>query len=451
MNIPKIDRDLLSGAWKSLVSLFIKVATAGLSYLMFVVLSRTMEDAPYGLFASGFALATVLSIAAAFGQQTAVLRFWPEEDVAGRPQGALNAIRSGWAIVIVCSIAVALGLSLIAFVTGLIVQDFASVAYLFAAALLVLPMAGADFSSSALRAQGSVWTALMPRDIIWRGSVSAIVWVLFLYQVQLDGFSALMLTALLLIASVGLQFIASRLTGYQNSIGFRGLPTYWRKHKNSSKWYFAGSLVESIALNADIILVGLLVAEAAAGLYFNAFRSAALITLFMFAIELVAAPLIARHYHAKEMHKARLVATFNVWAGFLFSLVVFVIFVFYGDLVLSLFGASYVEGYWILIILSVGLLFDALTGPSRIVMMMTGFERDYVRISGIFILLAVLLQLYVIPNYGLIGAALVNAGTRIAARICLAWWARTKIGIDTSVLGLFDLLFRKDAVEKDRA
>ena len=35
-----------------------------------------------------------------------------------------------------------------------------------------------------------------------------------------------------------------------------------------------------------------------------------------------------------------------------------------------------------LILLSIGLLFDAATGPSRIVMMMTGHERDYVRIFG---------------------------------------------------------------------
>ena len=39
-----------------------------------------------------------------------------------------------------------------------------------------------------------------------------------------------------------------------------------------------------------------------------------------------------------------------------------------------------------LILLSIGLLFDAATGPSRIVMMMTGHERDYVRIFGAIML-----------------------------------------------------------------
>ena len=37
--------------------------------------------------------------------------------------------------------------------------------HLYAAAALILPMAFAEYWSSALRAQGSVWTALAPRDV----------------------------------------------------------------------------------------------------------------------------------------------------------------------------------------------------------------------------------------------------------------------------------------------
>ena len=66
----------------------------------------------------------------------------------------------------------------------------------------------------------------------------------------------------------------------------------------------------------------------------------------------------------------------------MFSLLVFAGFLLFGDQVMSLFGGSHEQGTLLLIILSVGLLFDAATGPSRIVMMMTGHERSYVRIFG---------------------------------------------------------------------
>ena len=90
---PRSDlRQLLrTGLSKSLVSLVIKVATAGLTYGMYVILSRSMGLAEYGYFAFGLSLATILSIGANYGQQTAILRYWPEAMVVGRPQEALVA------------------------------------------------------------------------------------------------------------------------------------------------------------------------------------------------------------------------------------------------------------------------------------------------------------------------------------------------------------------------
>ena len=99
---------LRSGLSKSLVSLVIKVATAGLTYLMYVILSRMMGITEYGFFAFGLSLATILAIGANYGQQTAILRYWPEETVAGRPQKALNALRAGGAVTIIAGVGITL-------------------------------------------------------------------------------------------------------------------------------------------------------------------------------------------------------------------------------------------------------------------------------------------------------------------------------------------------------
>ena len=105
---PRSDlRSLLrSGISKSLVSLVIKVATAGLTYGMYVILSRLMGVTEYGYFAFGLSLATILAIGANYGQQTAILRYWPEEMVAGRPQEALEALRSGGAVTIMAGLGI---------------------------------------------------------------------------------------------------------------------------------------------------------------------------------------------------------------------------------------------------------------------------------------------------------------------------------------------------------
>lgn len=434
--IPSDLRALLrTGLSRSLVSLMIKVATAGLTYAMYVVLSRTMGATEYGYFAFGLSLATLLSIGGSMGQQTAVLRYVPEEQVAGRLDKAADAVRAGGALVLVASLALSA-----AVVAGAIILSLATpgpVGHIFAAAALVLPMAFAEYWSSALRAQGSVWTALTPRDIFWRLIVPLLVVALFAMGIALGGWEALLLTAIVLVLALGLQYLLARHRGYGIGWGFGPLRGYWREHGVATRWFLIGTLIDSAALNADTIFIGLMVDPASAGVYFNAFRTAGLLTLFMFAITLVVAPMVSRHYHAGEMRSAQAITALCAWAGFVFSLAVFGLYIFFGTTVLGLFGAHTEAGYWVLILLSVGLLFDAATGPSRIVMMMTGHERDYVRIFGGIMLVGLIVEIAVIPFWGLVGAAAVNAASRAFATVFIARWNRRHIGIDTSLFGAF--------------
>jgi O-antigen/teichoic acid export membrane protein len=433
-------RELLrSGLTRSLASLLIKIATAGLTYFMFVALSRTMSTLDYGLFAFGFSLATVLSIGASMGQQTAILRFWPEDTGRGDTEAARTDIRAGWALTLIAGSAIAAVLGLVGFGLGAASGDLSSTAHLMAAALLVLPMGAAEYASSALRAQGSVWTALAPRDVIWRLVLPLGVVACFAIGISFAGWAALLFAAVLLTAVLALQAVLAHWRGYDGAVSFAGLRAYWAARGRPSRWFLAGTLVDSAALNVDIVLIGLFVAAESAGLYFNAFRTAGLMTLFMFAITLVIAPMVARTYHAGDLRKAQAISTFCAWAGFLFSLGVFLLYVLFGDLILSLFGDTYSDGTLVLIVLSVGLLFDAATGPTRIVMNMTGHERQYVLIFGSIIGLGLVAQIVVIPYFGVLAAASVNAATRIIAQVAIAVWTRRHVGIDTSLFGIFRL------------
>jgi O-antigen/teichoic acid export membrane protein len=110
---------LRTGLSRSLASLLIKVATAGLTYAMYVVMSRLMGEAEYGYFAFGLSLATVLAIGAGVGQQTAILRYWPEESAGGRHDRALQALRAGGAITLIAGLFVTLALLVVSFVVQL--------------------------------------------------------------------------------------------------------------------------------------------------------------------------------------------------------------------------------------------------------------------------------------------------------------------------------------------
>ncbi|MGV8833865.1 MAG: oligosaccharide flippase family protein [Devosia sp.] len=437
VTIPSDLSDLLqSGLWRSVGSLGIKVATAGLTYLTYVVLARTMSPDEYGHFAFGLALATVLAIGASVGQPTAILRVWSQETVAGRKPAAKRAVQAGSVLTILSGLAITLTLCALVFVWVLFLPVSDTVNHFYGAAFLILPMAMAEYNSSALRAQGSLWTALVPRDILWRIALPAAVLALFAFGVVLSGPDALVLSAALLSGMLALQFWKSMHSAYVLSpvVGVTSL--YWKQWGKISRWLLLGALIETAALNADVILVGLMLNLESSGVYFNAFRTAGLMTLFTFAIELVIAPMIAQHFHAGEMRKAQAITAMGSAAGFAFSLLVFVAFFGWGDWILSFFGPSYTEGWLVLVLLSIGLLFDAATGPSKIVMMMTGHERAYAVIFGTIMGLGFLAQILIIPVYGIVGAAAANMGARILAQLAIALWCRLRIGLDTSLLGI---------------
>ena len=114
LGIPSDLSQLLhTGLWRSVGSLVIKVATAGLTYLTYVVLSRTMSADEYGHFAFGLALATVLAIAAGVGQPLAILRLWSQESVAGRRESAVQAVQAGSSLTLLASGAIAMALCVV--------------------------------------------------------------------------------------------------------------------------------------------------------------------------------------------------------------------------------------------------------------------------------------------------------------------------------------------------
>lgn len=440
-SMPKLSGDLASlfrtGLSRSLSSLLIKLATAGLTYVTFVVLSRMMTGTEYGNFAFGLALATVLAIAAGLGQQTAILRFWQEEQAKGHPARALTALGAGGTITILGSLAVGAGLVLAALALTALDPGTAPAWHLIAAAVLVLPLALAEYNSSALRAQGSVWTALAPRDIVWRIALPGAALLLWWSGMALSGWGALLLAAALLLLALALQQGAASARGYRLAPALAGTSAYWRERGSASRWFLAGGFINALALNVDTIIVGTLLDPQSAGAYFNAFRTAGLMTLFAFAISLVIAPLIARYFHARDLRKAQAVLAMGTGAGFLFALAGFLGLLLFGETIMGFFGDEYRSATPVLLVLALGFVIDAATGPSRTVLMMTGHERRYAAIFGAATLLSILAQLAVLPVFGLMGVAVVNAASRLLAYGVLATWCITRVGLDPTIFGVF--------------
>ncbi|MBS1270306.1 MAG: hypothetical protein MAG794_01261 [Gammaproteobacteria bacterium] len=109
----------------------------------------------------------------------------------------------------------------------------------------------------------------------------------------------------------------------------------------------------------------------------------------------------------------------------------------FGKLLLSIFGGDFTAGYTSLTILAAGQLFNALTGSVGSTMMMTGHQQPAAWLMIQAALLNGVLNLLLIPHFGIEGAAFATAVATVAWNIRLYHFIRHEIGLDTSLVILF--------------
>ena len=81
-----------------LISLIIKVAGAGIGYMMFVALAHLLAPDQYGAFAFSFNLAVVVSAVIGFGYPTGIMRYWSKYMAQNSQSLARGTMKMGWSL-----------------------------------------------------------------------------------------------------------------------------------------------------------------------------------------------------------------------------------------------------------------------------------------------------------------------------------------------------------------
>ena len=108
-----------------------------------------------------------------------------------------------------------------------------------------------------------------------------------------------------------------------------------------------------------------------------------------------------------------------------------------GKPLLLLFGPAFGEGYPLLFILSIGLLFRASIGPAESLLTMAGQQGICAAIYTAMFILNVVLNVALIPIFGLAGAAIATATALIIETIALYTVTASRLGIRCSILTAF--------------
>ena len=177
-----------------------------------------------------------------------------------------------------------------------------------------------------------------------------------------------------------------------------------------------------VAVNEiDIIVIGIVIGPAQAGIYAVALNLARLMAFGLAAGNSITAPLIAelntRGDRAAMQSVVRLACSISTGV----ALAVGLMLVLVRSLALDLFGDAFQAGATLVLILAAGQFINAATGPVVGLLNMTGLQTVNLRITLVIAVLNVGLSYPAARMFGMEGAAAVT-GTLVAARNLWCWW-----------------------------
>lgn len=423
-------------AGKGGAALAIKLANAGLTYLMFMLLARWLGSEAYGEFAFMFALGSFAGIAATAGQHTLVLRLLPALEAKGDAATARGLIGSAYRHVGIGGAVATLALLVFAGLASGFALPFDGRLILLSA-VLAIPFAVAEFQAHLMRAYGSVVRALAPRDVVWRCAVIVIVggWAYWhdgpLGSAQVFLAVGGMLAGLMAVQALGLGGLLPQAVRTARADPPK---TGWFE---SAGWLWIAAMAGIAMAHLSVVVVSGVLSASDTGAFFAAQRTAQLLSLPLIAANMVAAQLIARDHARGDIAGVQRVCRLIAPLIVLPSILGFAIVLGFGGSLLSIFDPGFAEARPALVLLALGQLFSALCGPTGIVMLMTGMERRYVVILAVSVAIALVLAAVLARYFGLMGAAIgVMAGEFLWNGLCVFRIVRTH-GIDPTVLSVF--------------
>ena len=412
----------------------VKLAAVVLSYLFLVLLARSVDEAEYGRYGFAISLAVFLGILANFGQSMAILRFWPQFQAGDDPARAKGALLRSYTTVLVGAAAI-VGLAFLAVTLAKLMNPGLDAGYLYAAAFLTFPTAIAAYQSAAMRALGFVARAMLPSDIFHRGFMVLALLYMIGGGLPLSAAFVLWISGGLWICFLvpqAVRIIAE--TRRQAPVGKANLDLpAWR---GTSLGLWGLGVLGILSQSSDVVVLGLYYGPEETGSYFVALKMASMFVIFFAPTNVLTAPMISRAFHGGDRDEVQRICRTICSLMIPPAVCGILIVVFAGDLVLGLFGPVFAEGHLVFAILSVGFVIQVLSGPSNMLLTMTGHEGKYLRILGTTRIAMVLAQILLIPLLGPLGAA---AGSALG-QLALAVWARAfairHLRVDPTVLCL---------------
>ncbi len=208
-----------------------------------------------------------------------------------------------------------------------------------------------------------------------------------------------------LVGVAGLVFVHMRFHRATDARTEIEIPDYFEIFKRSFPMLISTMGAFTISGSGIILMAGF-ADQAAVGVFSVALKLATTASFVLISINSITTPIFARLHSIGQIPEmisvARKTSMLMFWA---IAPIVFVLFIFGRPMLEIVFGHDFVAAYPILLILLLGQLVNAMTGPTDFLMNMAGHEKALRNIILPSAVLNVVLGLFMIPQFNMFGAA----------------------------------------------
>ena len=419
----------------ALVAFAIRVAGAAILFLSQVAIARWMGGHEFGLYVYAWTWVLVLGGLATLGFNVAMIRLVPEYRTTGRLDDLRGLLRGGrWLVFASATLAAALAAgAILAWGARLPAGQLAPILIV----LLAVPAyALTDAQDGICRGSARILSAIFAPYILRPLLVLLGIAALLACGASMAATSAA-------IAAVGATWIAwAAQTFVVRRQVVRPIASGPRRYE-PRKW-LATSLpllaicaCELALQNTDVIVIANALSPTEAGIYFAAAKTMGLIMFVYYAVGSAMANRFAAASAQSDDTALRAHVREAVRWTFWPTLAMGLVMLAAGHPLLALFGSQFVDGYPVMCVLILAFLARAAIGPVDFLLNMTGGQADCARALTIAALLNLVLNLVLVPRFGIMGAATAVSLSLIAGtvlnyraacrRLCfdIGIWART--------------------------
>jgi O-antigen/teichoic acid export membrane protein len=182
---------------------------------------------------------------------------------------------------------------------------------------------------------------------------------------------------------------------------------------------------------SDLLVVGLLLGATDVGVYAAATKSAYLIGFVLVAVNAVIAPKIAPLYSDSDKQGLQELVKKGTRLAASIALIATIFMIGFSAQILELFGEGFAAARVSLIILSIGQLANAATGPVGYLLNLTGHQRVTALVYSLAALLGVVLAYVLVPTMGFNGAAIGAAMALVFQNLTLYVLVQRYLGLNT--------------------